>query len=158
MKVLSVKQPYASLLLSGEKRFECRTYSVKGAPGLLLLHASKGLADRTTLESFHGIVELAPREEWPRSAIIGVIEVKRVRRPGDHPRVTARDVVTCGEDLHAWTLWQIGRTWTFRKPIACDGKLNLWAPPPELKRRIAWALKTARVPRRLEWIPGLSRS
>ncbi|MEO5798537.1 MAG: ASCH domain-containing protein [Gemmatimonadales bacterium] len=158
MRVLSVKQPYASLLLSGEKRFECRTYSVNGAPGLLLLHASKGIAEVAKAETLAAVGGLGPRSEWVRSAIIGVIEVTRVFGPDDHPRLTKKDVVMCGGDVWDHTLWQIGRTWRFRKPIECDGKLNLWTPPPALKRKITLALRMARVPVRLEWIPGYSRS
>lgn len=157
MKVLSVKQPYASLLLSGIKRFECRSYPVNGAPGLLLLHASKGMANVATAERLAAIGGLVPRSEWPRSAIIGVIEVTRVCGPDDHPRLTVKDLDMCG-DVEGKTLWRIGRTWAFRRPIECDGKLNLWSPPPEFKRRITAALKSARVPVRLEWIPNYSRS
>lgn len=161
MKVLSVKQPYASLLLSGEKRFECRTYPVNGAPGLLLLHASQGMADVATAEALAALGGLGPRSEWPRSAIIGVIEVTKVFGPGDHPRLTVKDVKMCGAEarssLSRETLWRIGRTWAFHKPIECGGKLNLWSPPEELKRRITAALKIARVPVRVDWIPSYSR-
>ena len=41
MKALSVKQPWASVLCAGIKDVENRTWQTKGAPGRILIHATK---------------------------------------------------------------------------------------------------------------------
>lgn len=43
IRVLSVRQPWASLLLSGVKMYECRSWGPR-RPGVLLTHASSGKA------------------------------------------------------------------------------------------------------------------
>ncbi len=45
MKVLTIKQPWATLIMQGDKRFEFRSWQTKYR-GDLLIHAGKGI-DKT---------------------------------------------------------------------------------------------------------------
>ena len=47
MKVLSVQQPWASLIVAGIKDVENRTWKPKEMPGRILIHASKKCTERT---------------------------------------------------------------------------------------------------------------
>ena len=42
MKVLTIKQPWATLIMQGDKRFEFRSWQTKYR-GDLLIHAGKGI-------------------------------------------------------------------------------------------------------------------
>ena len=70
-------------------------------------------------------------EAWPRSAIVGVMEVVRIWEPYDDPkRVTAMDCyLGGGEDDNDYKRWQIGRRWALPTPISCNGALKLWPLP-----------------------------
>lgn len=83
-KVLSVKQPWASLLVYGVKDIENRTWSTKYR-GKLLIHSSKtALDDLSVLTDAQrnecikaGIIDEDGNEliEFPKSAIIGSVEL-----------------------------------------------------------------------------------
>lgn len=49
MKVLTIKQPWATLIMQGDKRFEFRSWQTKYR-GDLLIHAGKGI-DKENVES-----------------------------------------------------------------------------------------------------------
>ena len=46
MKVLTIKQPWATLIMQGNKRFEFRSWQTKYR-GDLLIHAGKGIDKRS---------------------------------------------------------------------------------------------------------------
>ena len=96
LRVLSVRQPWASLLLSGVKRYECRRWRPK-QPGILLMHASSSKAagmpemrrERLFQEALRD-AHLEDEEAWPFSAIIGAVEITRFWEPHRRPRGVAR--------------------------------------------------------------------
>ena len=75
MKALTIRQPWASLIVDGEKRVENRTWPTKYR-GPLLIHAGKSRLE----------VDRDQARRLPFSAIIGQVEV--VDCPGV-PRVRA---------------------------------------------------------------------
>ena len=83
MKTLSVQQPWASLICSGVKDIENRTWQPKTAPGRILIHASgksipkdydlkylmpEEISTISNLRKFGIVPEF---EDMPLSAIIG---------------------------------------------------------------------------------------
>ena len=50
MKTITIKQPYASLIAAGIKKYEFRTWKSKYR-GKLLIHAGKGI-DKKAMEKF----------------------------------------------------------------------------------------------------------
>jgi hypothetical protein len=68
MKALSIRQPWAELILRGEKDVENRSWLTHHR-GPLLIHASKTLV-RESMDEF-GLDE----ETIPRGALVGVVEV-----------------------------------------------------------------------------------
>lgn len=148
-RVISVKQPWASLLLAGVKKYEVRSWT-PGYTGYLILHASStnaiGLPKLRRKPLFQRALRLAGLQDesrWPRSAAIGVIEVIRVwdryEVPARRTKLDALLGATRKEDYR----WQIGRRWAFKNVVTCHGKLGLWTPP----RRVYNAVRKLRLPR-----------
>ncbi|MFA5408109.1 MAG: ASCH domain-containing protein [Bacilli bacterium] len=68
MKVITVKQPWASLIALGYKEYEFRTWSTKYR-GPLLIHAGKGI-DKQAMEHFKDL-DL----EYPTSQIVASVNL-----------------------------------------------------------------------------------
>ena len=68
MKVITIKQPFASLIAAGIKEFEFRTWKTKYR-GEILIHAGKGI-DRKAMKKFecYGL-------EYPSGAIIARVNL-----------------------------------------------------------------------------------
>ncbi|MFO0843276.1 MAG: ASCH domain-containing protein [Gemmataceae bacterium] len=73
MRCLSVRQPFAELILSGEKRREYRSWRTSHR-GPLLIHAGKEVDREALAES--GL----DADELPRGALVGVVDVVGCRR------------------------------------------------------------------------------
>ena len=80
MKALSLKQPYAELILQGKKKIELRKWNTKFR-GEFLIHASK-IPDKEAMQIF-GFKEL------PIGAIVGkanLINVKKYQNEQEHQK------------------------------------------------------------------------
>jgi hypothetical protein len=116
MKALTIKQPWAYLVVTGAKPIENRTWRTSWR-GPLLIHASKvidedGFADAEAL-----LGRAIPRHRLALGAAIGV--------------VTLVDVLQ--ESRSKWFKgpfgWQLAEPRQFAEPIPCAGRLMLWEPP-----------------------------
>ena len=67
MKVLTIKQPWATLIMQGNKRFEFRSWQTKYR-GELLIHAGKGI-DK---EAVKRLANYLP-QELPQGEILGKV-------------------------------------------------------------------------------------
>lgn len=123
MKTLTVKQPWASLIIEGYKRFEFRTWK-SNYRGEFLIHAGKTL-DKEAFERFK---DLLP-EELPLGKIIG--------------KVTLVDCIKCDKEFKEKCLkennrvyekssfqeryaFQLDNVVKFDKYIEASGKLSFW--------------------------------
>ena len=129
MKVLSVQQPWASLICAGIKDVENRTWKAAKVPGRILIHASSKKVTRNFLNTIPEEMEsyisnnvffgnLAPLNELPTSAIIGYVTVTGFE-DGEMDSVWAD-----GPGVYKWKLED---AWMFDVPILnVKGKLNLF--------------------------------
>ena len=69
MKVLTIKQPWASLIIQGYKRFEFRSWQTKYR-GELLIHAGKGI-DKEAVKRLEKYIP----EDMPLGKIIGKVKL-----------------------------------------------------------------------------------
>ena len=128
---VSVRQPFASLMLAGIKRYEARSWHPTEL-GWLLVHASSNfgltkseIAEEPLIRNAVRKARLADdRAEWPRSAHLGAMEVIKVLTTPPKRPYSRLDALLCGDSPDC--LWVIGRTITFPKPIPCKGKLNFF--------------------------------
>ena len=68
MKTITIKQPYASLIAAGVKKYEFRTWKSKYR-GKLLIHAGKGI-DKKAMEKFKNY-----NLEYPSGCIIAICDM-----------------------------------------------------------------------------------
>lgn len=116
MKALSVRQPWASAIMSGVKRVENRSRSTTHR-GTLAIHAAKrddapGLPD-----------------DLPRGAVIGTVEVVACVRHEDSPAELRDDPYATGP----W-LWVLADPRPFPEPVSYRGMLGLFDVPDDLER------------------------
>ena len=132
MKVLSVQQPWASLIVAGIKKVENRSWQPKELPGRILIHASKKTSLRAMgAEPLEWVQEifnhqiygnLADFPNLPSGAIIGYATVDKVDKD------SANSVWAAGENNDSNLFyWHLTDAHVFDMPIiGVKGKLHLW--------------------------------
>ena len=116
MKVLSLKQPFAELILQGKKKIELRKWNTKFR-GEFLIHSSK-IPDKEGMIKF-GLNDL------PLGFIIGkanLIDVKNYKSEEEHKKDKNLHLATSFWGNHGFVLEDIKRI----EPIPAKGKLNFW--------------------------------
>ena len=124
MKVLSVKQPWAALLVNGIKDIENRTRRTTFR-GRILIHASKAqksgfIADFLTEEQAKAVCEAKIKDSdfgksLVRGMIIGSIELYDC----------VKNERSIWAEKNVWN-WKVRKPILFKKPIPAKGKLGLW--------------------------------
>lgn len=123
MKVLTIKQPWATLIIQGNKRFEFRSWKTKYR-GDLLIHAGKSI-DK---EAIKRLSKYLPKE-LPLGKILGKVTlvgcVKMSLEFKEELLKENNDIYTkssfqenCG--------WQMNNVQVFDEPIEAKGHLSLW--------------------------------
>ena len=109
VKALSIKQPFAWLILSGHKDVEYRTWTTTYR-GTLLIHASKG-SDPEMVKEVYSVHEKAGQKlpELKKGGIIGVANLDDV-------------VFSKKHGVYGWKLSRIRKL----KFFACPGKVGLF--------------------------------
>jgi hypothetical protein len=119
MKALTIRQPWAELIIRGDKDVENRTWRTNHT-GLLVIHAGQGFDAHTP--KVHG--------PFDRGAIIGVVSVVRCIEGSKSP----------------WALpgnwhWLLTDPRRLTKPIPYSGKLGLWDVDPKTVKLIRSRLR-----------------
>ncbi|MFP4119279.1 MAG: ASCH domain-containing protein [Candidatus Woesearchaeota archaeon] len=116
MKVLSLKQPYAELILSGKKTIEIRSWNTKFR-GWFLIHASK-TPDKNAMKS-HGY------EQLPVGVIVGKAELVGVKEYADQnefEKDAGKHLATIDYGRFGFLLDNPKRL----PPVEAKGKLGFW--------------------------------
>lgn len=147
IRVLSVAQPFAALIVAGIKPVENRSWATPYR-GQICVHASQSRR-WLTAETRAWLADIADddlkladwlADHWPAgrspkslsiSAIVGRVEVVDCREA---------EAVRLAE-LTPWHAldgfaWRLANPARFNTPIPCGGKLNLWKPAVELAEKI----------------------
>ena len=122
MKVLTVKQPWASLIVNEHKKYEFRSWKTKYR-GKILIHAGKSL-EKDMLKRFDkynlGIkLGAIVKEAYLTDCILVTKEFQDNLRKIDST-VYAR---SNHEKMYAWKLENIKK---YENPVYVNGKLGLW--------------------------------
>lgn len=153
---LSVRQPWAWLILHAGKDIENRTWRTRYR-GPLLIHASKAIdtvaylatydakvhhvtppdALRTCVEALNRLTPW-PRDPAPTGALVGVVDLVGVHNQlGCHGVHTINETPLCSPwaechpDYGAWH-WRLANPRTFAEPIPCRGYPGLFRPKVEV--------------------------
>ena len=124
MKVITIKQPFASLIAAGIKEYEFRTWKTKYR-GEILIHAGKGI-DKKAMEKFK-----CYNLEYPSGCIIAKAKITDCVKIDEEARKilnTKNSLVYSSIVKH--TEWE-GYGFKLEsvkiiKPIEINGKLSLW--------------------------------
>lgn len=130
MKCLSIQQPWASLICSGIKDVENRSWRINNAPGKILIHAGKTMRDnKDNMPLFYNIIienaiiegRLPKWKDMPRCAIIGYADIVDF--------VENSDSIWAQEGPGAEWKWVIENSRLFKEPIPYKGKQGLFEVP-----------------------------
>ena len=128
MKVLTIKQPWATLIMQGDKRFEFRSWQTKYR-GDLLIHAGKSV-DK---EAVNRLSKYLPKE-LPTGKILGKVKlVDCIKMSTDFKNLLLKE----NKDIYTKSAfkenygWQLTDVEIFEKPIEAKGQLSLWDYPIE---------------------------
>lgn len=116
MKVLSLKQPFAELILLGKKKIELRKWNTKFR-GDFLIHASK-IPDKKAMKEF-GFDNL------PFGCIVGkakLVEVKKYSNEEEHRKDKNLHLASSFWGNYGFILENVERV----KEIPCKGNLGFW--------------------------------
>ena len=123
MKVLTIKQPWASLIMLGLKKYEFRSWKTDYR-GELLIHAGKGI-DKDGMERLKKYIP----EDIPYEGIIGKVRlidcIKTSSEFYDKVQKENKDIYkkTVFKQDYAWVVELLE---VFDNPIDAKGKLGLW--------------------------------
>lgn len=138
-KVLSIRQPWASMIVRGLKRFEIRTWQTSYR-GQLIIHASSATPTKAFAEEAFeeypelgelmervGISSLEGLRALPRSSIVGVVTLSDIFDAEQvQSKSTVDDATIMGgldDDSYYWLLTNAIEI----EPVSgVNGKLNLW--------------------------------
>ncbi len=137
MKALSLLQPWASLVVTGAKQIETRSWSTKYRGGLLI-HASTGKAGAALTAEPPFSRYIHNFNQLPFGAIIGQVVLTDVVRVEElHLSGTAINHLTLeerafGDYTNGRFAWMLEEPVLFSKPIPVKGTLGLWEYNGEL--------------------------
>jgi len=151
VKALTLKQPWASLILSGAKRVETRSWST-AYRGPLIITASKALskADHNLCytEPFRAALALAgfvphpggtkgqhmqAKERLPLGCALCVVDLVACLPTQDlKPFLLARELAFGDYTAGRWAWIFTGRVWRIPNEPKVKGALSLWTPPAAL--------------------------
>lgn len=145
MKALTIKQPWASLIVRGGKDIENRTWRTN-VRGLVAIHSSAKL-ERSEMEDacsmMHGFIpqfsaEKFRQDKFPTGVILGTVEIV--------------DCVTSSES--PWFCGEFGfviqNPVAFETPLPCRGALNFWEIPQNLMPTMREHWRSAKRPEKTE--------
>lgn len=124
MKVLTIKQPFASLIAEGIKKYEFRTWRTKYR-GELLIHAGKGI-DKKAMEKYKKY-----NLDYPSGCIIAKVVVTDCIKIDDEAKKILKEenefvyenaIKNDKGNLYGFKIENVERI----TPIKVNGKLSLW--------------------------------
>ena len=138
-KVLSIRQPWASMIVRGLKRFEVRSWSTEYR-GQLIIHASSAAPTKAFAEAVFkddldlgklmskvGMSSLDDLRALPRSAIVGAVTLHDVLDSDQTAaQTTVDDASVLGELAGDNSYWLLKDAIEIVPITNIDGKLNLW--------------------------------
>ncbi len=126
MLAISVKQPFASLLVSGRKRFETRSFPTK-VRGFLAIHAGLRMETAISME----LEKLVVREfgsKWtitlPTGAIVGVVDLVECH-PTEELELSDAQRLTGDFTAGRWA-WEMHVVKAFDRPRKQQGSLGFF--------------------------------
>ncbi len=136
MKALSLTQPWAELVVLGEKQWETRSWRTSFR-GRIAIHAAKkfpawAIELAISNRYFVDAIKNYPPIKMPLGVIVGSVEIIAMQSTDAMLDVLGHKEIAFG-DYHAerWA-WQLSDPIMLDEPIPCRGALGLWEVPPDI--------------------------
>ena len=123
MKVLTIKQPWATLIMQGDKKYEFRSWQTK-YKGELLIHAGKSV-DK---EAIKRLEKYLP-ENLPLGKILGKVRlVDCIKMSPEFKEMLLKEnsEIYTKSSFQENYGWQVTDIEIFKEPIEVKGRLSLW--------------------------------
>lgn len=122
MKAITIKQPFASLIIEGYKEYEFRTWRTKFR-GDILIHAGKGV-DKKAMEKYKHLVS-----DCPSGCMLGIVTITDCIKIDDEAREMFKDNIVYDNVVNNKDWDGFGfKIENIRKVenTPANGKLSLW--------------------------------
>ena len=121
MKVLTLKQPWATLVAEGIKKYEFRSWKTNYR-GKVLIHAGSGV-DKKELDRFKNL-----NLEYPSKRIIAEVEIEDCLELDDelNNKIISENNIAYGKKYRTGYAWKIGNVKKIKSNKEIKGKLGLW--------------------------------
>lgn len=122
MKALTIKEPWASLIIEKYKKYEFRSWKTKYR-GKILIHAGLSV-EKDMMQRFKDYdISIKPGCIIGEATLTDCILVDE----NFNKKLRAIDPIVYGRSNHAETYaWKLEDIVKYEKPIPCKGKLGLW--------------------------------
>ncbi|MGM9874690.1 MAG: ASCH domain-containing protein [Bacilli bacterium] len=122
MKALTIKEPWASLIIEEYKKYEFRSWKTKYR-GKILIHAGCSV-EKDMIKRFSDYdININPGYIIGHATIVDCILVDEEF----NKKLRNIDPVVYGRSNHTETYaWKLENVVKYEKPIPCKGKLGLW--------------------------------
>lgn len=123
MKALTIKQPWATLIMQGDKKYEFRSWQTKYR-GELLIHAGKSV-DK---EAIKRLAKYLP-ENLPLGKILGKVRlVDCIKMSPEFKEMLLKEnsEIYTKSSFQENYGWQVTDIEIFKEPIEVKGRLSLW--------------------------------
>ena len=122
MKALTIKEPWASLIIEEYKKYEFRSWKTKYR-GKILIHAGLSI-EKDMMERFKDYnIDINPGYIIGEATIVDCILVDEEF----NKKLRNIDPVVYGRSNHTETYaWKLENVVKYDNPIPCKGKLGLW--------------------------------
>lgn len=121
MKVLTLKQPWATLVSEGIKEYEFRSWKTNYR-GKVLIHAGEGI-DKKEMERFKDL-----NLKYPSKRIIAEVEIEDCLELDDklNQKIISENNIAYGSKIRTGYAWKLKNVKKIKSNKEINGKLGLW--------------------------------
>ena len=121
MKVLTLKQPWATLIAEGIKKYEFRSWKTKYR-GTILIHAGSGI-DKQELDKYKNL-----GYEFPKSKIIAFVDLVDCLELDENlnKQIIAENNIAYGNKARTGYAWKLKNVKKINYSKEIKGQLGLW--------------------------------
>lgn len=121
MKVLTLKQPWATLVAEGIKKYEFRSWKTKYR-GKILIHAGTGI-DKDDMKKYENM-----NLEFPSRRIIAVVEIKDCLELDEklNNKIISENNIAYGHKVRTGYAWKLDNIKKINYDKEVNGQLGLW--------------------------------
>lgn len=121
MKVLTLKQPWATLVAEGIKQYEFRSWKTNYR-GKVLIHAGAGV-DKKEMERFKSL-----NLEYPSKRIIAEVEIADCLELDEklNEKIINENNIAYGSKYRTGYAWKLRNVRKIKSDETINGKLGLW--------------------------------